>query len=119
VNNITDCAGNSIAANTSERFGIADSIREQMITFNEVLFNPYENGYDFIELFHLGNQITDLQFLDLLQIDPETGVVESSTKITDESFLFFPGDYLVITENPLAVANQYQSSFPKIFFNIK
>jgi hypothetical protein len=118
VNNITDCAGNSIAANTSERFGIADSIREQMITFNEVLFNPYENGYDFIELFHLGNQITDLQFLDLLQIDPETGVVESSTKITDESFLFFPGDYMVITENPLAVANQYQSSFPKYFLTL-
>lgn len=115
VTDITDCAGNSIADNTSERFGIADSIRDQTITFNEVLFNPYENGYDFIELFHLGNQIIDLQNLDLLQVDPLTGEIKNNTKIIDESYLFFPGDFLVITENPFAVSNQYHSSFPKYF----
>ena len=51
----------------------------------------------------------------LLQVDPITGEIKNTTKIIDESYLFFPGDYLVITENPFAVSNQYHSSFPKYF----
>ncbi|MDQ3049953.1 MAG: lamin tail domain-containing protein [Bacteroidota bacterium] len=111
VNNIPDCSGNSIDAGSTARFGLSDSSAGKLI-INEILFNPYSGNYDFVELFHAGSGIIDLNQVNIESIDLESGLVDESGKIAEENWLLFPGDYLVLTESSLSVAHQYRSSYP-------
>ncbi|MBK9318103.1 MAG: Ig-like domain-containing protein [Bacteroidetes bacterium] len=47
---IQDCAGNIIRRWTSLPFSIPDSIRPGDIIINEILFNPIDDGSDFVEI---------------------------------------------------------------------
>ncbi len=111
VEGISDCSGNSIIAGSSARFGLTDSNSFGLI-INELLFNPYSGGYDFVELFHAGSGIIDLNRVTIESIDTESGLVDETGKIAEENWLVFPGDYIVLTENAAALATQYRTSYP-------
>lgn len=115
VSEVTDCSGNEIAINAATRIGIADTLPENKIVINEILFNPYEGGYDFIELYHSGKSIVDLNEYNISTLDGETGLLNESEKIADNPWLMFPGDYIVITENVYSVSSQYKTSYPYNF----
>jgi len=118
VSQLTDCSGNTIAPGSNSRFGIGDSIFNTGLVINEILFNPFTDGFDFVELYHSGNGIIDISKFKIESIDPETGVPDESEKIVEEPWLLFPGDYLVLTENPSVVSMQYQSSYPFNFMEV-
>lgn len=117
VDSMADCAGNYLYA-AVVRYGIPDSIGAGGLIINEVLFDPFTNGFDFIELFHYGKEILDLKKIKIASKDPGSGEIISVASLTGESRLMFPGDYMVLTENPEVVAAQYRTSFPYYFLKM-
>lgn len=117
VDSIADCAGNQMFA-AVVRFGIPDSIGTDGLIINEVLFDPFTNGFDFVELIHYGNGIVDLKQIKIASKDPDSGEMISVASLTGEPRLMFPGDYMVLTENPGVVAAQYRTSFPYYFLKM-
>lgn len=115
VSNLSDCAGNIMPGTTTLYFGIGDSIVPGMLVLNEVLFNPREGGFDFVEITNAGTGIIDLKNVNLITINPDNEEVEESEAISTVSWLLFPGQLLVLTEDPETVAAQYRSSYPMNF----
>lgn len=117
VDSISDCSGNRMPS-SMVRFGIPDSTGANGIIINEVLFDPFTNGYDFIELYHYGTGIVDLMKLKVASTDPDSGEIISLSNLTDQTRLMFPGDYIILTEKPEVVAEQYRTPYPFYFLEM-
>jgi hypothetical protein len=104
-NSICDCVGNKL--NTKEAPIalplIADSAE---IIINEILFNPYPYGSEFVELVNISNKAIDAGRLVLATVDTVSGEIENYCKIAPEGFSLFPGQYLVVT-NRIAGLEQF------------
>ncbi|MBK8659520.1 MAG: lamin tail domain-containing protein, partial [Bacteroidetes bacterium] len=106
--NLTDCSGNPIGMSDTARFAIADTPSVGDIVINEILFNPSTSGYDFVELYNRSSKIFDLKQLDILEKDfnaPE--IVLEQSAASAESYLLFPGEYVVLTENAENIRQAY------------
>ena len=116
VSGISDCIGNLISNNTC-LFAIPQPVAKGDVLINEILFNPYSGGYDFVELYNNSNKILDLRDLRIASADNVDSVM-SINSITQESFLFFPGDYVALTENAVDILSRYYTPIPSHVFEI-
>jgi len=115
---VTDCAGNEIGTKNYARFSIPVSTEINNIVINEILFNPRSGGYDFVELYNRSQKTIDLKNLRIAAFDDVLGDYSSVKNISESSFLIFPGDYLVLTEDPSVVQNQYYTPNPYGFVEL-
>lgn len=115
---ISDCAGNIISGNNIVRFAIPDTAVKSDIIINEVLFNPYPNEVDFVELYNRSQKIIDLSSLRIANTNLLNDSLEVVYPITNEGFLVFPGDYVALTESPEIVKTRYQTNNPAGFVKI-
>jgi hypothetical protein len=118
VSNISDCSGNEVKGGNKTRFAISDSIVKDEIIINEVLFNPYTGGFDFVELYNNGSRVFDLSQCRMAGIDAVSGDISKVEIISSEKWLLFPGDHIALTENPFAVATFYASDYPFGFLQV-
>jgi len=106
---IFDCAGNEISNNTAQ-FAIPLNVEVNDLVINELLFNPYPDGSDFIEIYNRSEKIIDLKEVFLGSYDYDEGEYVGIEQISKEGYLFFPKEYIVVTENTEIVNEQYYSS---------
>jgi hypothetical protein len=118
TSNITDCAGNTLATGTSARFAIPVHAGANDIVINELLFDPTDAGVDFVEIFNRSSKVTDLKDLVLANYDTINKVITDNNQISAESFLIFPGDYIVLSTDSSAVKKCYKTTNPKAFINM-
>jgi hypothetical protein len=104
---IQDCAGNTIRRWTSLPFSIPDSIRPGDIIINEILFNPIDDGSDFVEIQNTGDHSVDLSLLRIAHADPLTGIVDDILPFSLESRLLLPGDFAVATSDYSDILKRY------------
>ena len=107
ANGLLDCSGNLIS--NSFRFGIPDSVLKNQIVLNEILFNPKEEGVDYVELFNNSNSYFDLSKLRIANFF-EFGFqnyADNPKIITEEVTLFPPKSYIVLTSDSAKVKQQY------------
>jgi hypothetical protein len=106
VENIADCKNNLIGAANKIRVGLpADpAIGEWII--NEIVFNPRPNAYDYIEYYNNSNKIFDAAKLYIANRNG-TGSVSSIKALSAAPVYIFPGDHLVVTEDPGNLALNY------------
>lgn len=109
-----DCSGNLLDSIQSVRVAIPDSIIPRDIVINEILPDPYIDGEKFIELYNCSDKILDLRNLVLSSVDTLENVLSGETSITDESFLFFPGDYIILTKDPADIRKHYLTPVPDV-----
>ncbi len=114
--NLRDCAGNPTTKYLSASFGISDSVSANDVIINEILFNPKPNGSDFVELFNRSTKVIDLHSLKIANADPLTGTIGSFYNITAESRLLNPNQYIVLTENDMAIENTFNVTDPRTLF---
>jgi hypothetical protein len=117
VNNVTDCAGNAINQFNTAKAGvpvIADSLA---VVINEILFNPQPDGFDYLELYNRSNRIIDLKQL-YLATRNATGQLTVATPISPVSWLLFPGEYRVLTENKWWLQQQYLVKDPSLIIEM-
>ncbi|MCK9218782.1 MAG: lamin tail domain-containing protein [Bacteroidales bacterium] len=109
---IRDCVGNHLDSNKIIRFAIPDSIQKSDIVINEVLSHPEPDGSRFIELFNRSAKVIDLQELVISNLDTLQGLLPGAKQLLQEGHLLFPGDYLVLTNNPNDISDRYYTPFP-------
>ncbi len=98
ANNVKDCSGNIIANNKTARVGLAVRTDSLDMVVNEILFNPKPNGVDYVEFYNRSKKILNLKNANIANRN-SLGIISSIYQFTTEDYLFFPGDYIVVTES--------------------
>lgn len=112
-----DCDGNLLGHTTTplavpEQAGLYD------IVMNEILFNPPQGGARYVELFNRSGKVFDLKDLLLTSKDTLQQELITIQYLSEESILFFPEDYLVLSNDTGAVKKHYMTSVPDAFLEL-
>lgn len=115
---IRDCVGNRIGTRNTARFAIPDSASYNDIVINEILADPKEDGFDFIEIYNRSEKIIDLSQLQLSSYNSYENKPEDAFRIAPQGWLVFPSEYYVLSESPYSVKKQYYTSNPDAFIQM-
>lgn len=110
LNGMESCSGHPVVPDTKVRFGIPNEIGTGEILINEILFDPISPGVDYVELYNCSNKTFDLRELKLGVIkenfpDPADTTLKA---ITEDSRLFLPQSYLLLSTDAYTVGRQYE-----------
>ncbi len=108
VTNVTDCPGNLIGTANTATFALPESVELGDVVINEVLYDPYGTGSDFVELYNRSDKVLSLSGWRLASVSD--GVVGTGLVITSNSTLLLPGEYALICEDGFNVAVNYPQS---------
>lgn len=114
---LADCMGNLIAGFNTTRVGLASVPDTFDIVINEVLFNPRPGGVDYVELYNRSEKIINLKD-GYIAARAANGIVGAEKLLSNENRLLFPGDYIVVTEDPAIVRQQYLCKNPDAFATV-
>ncbi|QEC41647.1 lamin tail domain-containing protein [Pseudobacter ginsenosidimutans] len=106
VQQVKDCAGNNIGTMHTAKAGMASAASPGDIIINEILFDPPPEGADYVELFNRSSRIINLQNLYSSNRN-DAGQLINTKRISSTPYLLFPGEYILLTENPDWVQNHY------------
>lgn len=111
---VKDCPGNSTELSTT--FVTADIAQKGDLLLNELLFNPYPYGADFVEIYNASDRIIDLKGWKFANLKNDT----AANKITlSTSFLLRPKQYLAFTVNKQNILNTYIKSQAERIIEVK
>ncbi|MDR1864864.1 MAG: lamin tail domain-containing protein [Bacteroidales bacterium] len=113
---MTDCAGYTVPP-AHFRFSPPQYVDSMDIIINEVLFQPVAGGYTFIELYNRSQKavrVSDLQ----MAMRSADGRLSTPASLTEEPFLLFPGEFLVVSRNTDAIIRQYNAERPECFLRM-
>ena len=120
VSGVSDCAGNVLSGEIP--FGFPAPIAAGDIKLNEILFNPYRGGADFVEIANVSDKILDLKELSLGEIYEDTDSIFNAKPVSPATVLLFPGEVICLTREvaiqeatyqpPLEARFHQMSSFP-------
>jgi len=115
--NVTDFANNSITRSTF-KFGIPENAAKKDIVFNELLFNPYPDDPDFVEIFNCSEKIIDASRLYLASVNDATGDTSEIKQISEEHRCIIPGSFYTVTTDREKIIKRYSSSDQENIFNV-
>lgn len=110
VHQLIDECGNVGAESTLPFTMVA--LASGQVLINEVLFNPYTNGADFVELYNNSGLTLDLADLKLATRDDSLNL-KSVYKVSDLHAPFGPGEFLVFTKDTLNILENYRVPYPE------
>ncbi|MCC7302676.1 MAG: lamin tail domain-containing protein [Bacteroidia bacterium] len=114
----SDCAGNLIPSEQTVKFGIAEPALPGDLILNELLPDPYEGGAEFVEIYNLSNKILDLSSLQLSGQDTLTNVLEDVHRLSTESFIIFPSEFILLSTGKSQVCSFYNCPPEGIFADL-
>lgn len=117
ANTVADCAGNMIGNFKTARVGLSARTDSFDIVVNEILFNPKPNGADYVEFYNRSKKILNLKNAYIANKNI-TGTISSIAQFTTEDYLFFPGDFIVITEDASLVKRDHVANDGNAFLQI-
>ncbi len=105
IHNLTDCTNQRFSDQPSN-FILPKVAQPGDLVINEILFDPYPGGYDFVEIYNP----TQFSFLvaDLNILNAHTQRVTN----LDQSYLMLPGSYTVFTQDASDLQRRYRVSNP-------
>ncbi len=116
VNNVTDCANNAIGAFKTAKLGLSSVADSTDVIINEILFNPKTDGVDYVELYNRSNKIINLS--NLFLANRSGGNIANLKQLSLQSVAFFPGEYLVVSEDEAIVKRMYTAKNLTAFINL-
>lgn len=111
---VTDCKGNRISNKNTARVGLSEIAASQDIVINEILFNPKSNGTDYVEIYNRSNKIVDLKQIYIANRS-SNGSISNIKQLSADSYLLFPRDFMVITEDAAIVKRDFITKTPDAF----
>jgi hypothetical protein len=117
ISGISDLSG-KIMAPEIRSFSYAFPPEAGTILINEVLFNPFSGGVDFVELANVSEQTIPVHRLKLATRN-DTLALKQIYPISTEKRYLKPGAFLVCTKDPTLVALQYITNNPESFCAMK
>jgi hypothetical protein len=115
---ITDCNNNQLDTSLIFRFVLPDSCLQSDIIINEILFDPKDDGVDYVEIYNNSDKVFDLKNYRLSNYLIDWNTPENWKIITNESRLIFPDEYWVLTTDSAKVKNQYFTENPCHFIEL-
>ncbi len=112
VQQLADCAGNLMKANSSKRFAMPQAAAPNDLVINEILFNPPSGCDDYIEIYNRSQKVIDLRQLRISSQDTILNQLTSVKEIASNGYLIFPEDYIAITTTPDQVRKYYMTTNP-------
>jgi len=106
VNALTDCSGNAIGMAHIAKAGLPQAADVSAIVINELLFDPPPGGYDYIELYNGGNKVAELKQLYIANRSA-AGLLSNIRQLSAVPRLWFPGEYMVFTEDSRWLQEHY------------
>lgn len=114
----TDCPGNSIGIKNTIQFALADSFSVNDVIINEVLYEPKENGVEYVEIYNRSTNFINLKTLRISTMDNVSGALTEIKNISIEDYLFYPNQYLLLSKDASIVKSQYYTPSPDAFLNL-
>lgn len=103
---VSDCEGNSQGADSSQTFLLPYDAAAGDFVINEVLFNPYTGGSDYVELVNVTDRPLNLKGWLLANYDEEDGI-NSLRLITASNYAVEAGGYVLLTPDTSDVMMNY------------
>lgn len=104
---LVDCLGQPISPTFEVRFGLPELVEKGTLLLNELLFDPFPGEGRFLELVNVSSKIIALQSLFLADLQKGTSLYA----LPSNRYLL-PGDFLVLTPDPISLKNRYPNSKP-------
>ena len=99
--NIVDCAGLSLSSERFQPFALPVIPGLNEVLISEILFDPKPYCPRFIEIHNPGFRTFDMADLRMGKKNTLSGEIESVSELDGGHRLFFPGDYLAVTDDPV------------------
>jgi hypothetical protein len=114
---LTDFAGNPVQRDEFS-FGMPERVSEGDILFNELLFNPFPEEPDYIELYNCSDKIINASDLIVVSVKDESNDTSSIVFVSSENRCILPCNYNVITTDRDALLSRFYSSDPYYVFEV-
>ncbi len=118
VRNVKDCAGNFIDSHNSVCFGIPLAAEQGDVVINEILFNPYTGGSDFVELYNLSDKIIDLNTIYIGEIFEGTDSIFNEDRVANTQLLLLPESYICLTPDRQVQIDYYLPTDPGAIYEM-
>ncbi len=113
ISNIADLKGNKLKNPIVVTFYYIDCPKFGDIVINELLFDPFPKGSDFVELKNISNKVINLEGTIIFN-----AYNKEKTYVIDEVLLLKPGGYVCISgDTSDIVKNYFVPDSSKLFFN--
>ncbi len=116
LKNLADECGNPLV---QKHFEIQwNSIEPGDLVINEVLFDPFPDGEDFVEIYNVSDKLIDLSGVFLANRDKEMEL-NQVYPLTERREILFPGNYLALTKDTNAVFPWFFIECPGCFLQME
>jgi hypothetical protein len=115
---ISDCSGTLLDTSLHYKISLADSCLSSDIIINEILFDPKNDGVDYVEIYNNSDKSFDLKNYRISNYLIDWNTPENWKIITEESKFIFPDEYWVITTDSAKVKGQYFSESPYNYIEV-
>ncbi|MFN5620687.1 MAG: lamin tail domain-containing protein, partial [Flavobacteriales bacterium] len=112
---ITDCWGNSAGTVTGQFAAPRTPVAGDLIV-NEILYDPFEGGTDFIEIYNAASYPVSLDSCAIS--DATSGEMNSPDLITERDLILLPGEFLILTKDGRRLAEFYPSTKSNRIFKV-
>ena len=109
LSGISDCSGNSTSI--SFEWGYPEIASSENLVINEILFNPFTNGSDFVELYNTSSECVLLKNISFANESLSSG--GQLEEVTSEGRIILPHQHLAFTEDVTNLIELYSSIEPK------
>jgi len=104
---IPDCWSNT-AMNIQGSFALPQTPNAGDLIINEILYDPYEGGSDFIEIYNHSSRAVSLDSCAIA--DATGGEMNTADLITERNLLLMPGDFLVLARDGRELPSYYSNT---------
>jgi len=115
INGVTDCSGNVVSPNSYD-FALPEQGNINDIVINEVLFNPYNGGSDFVELYNNSNKYISLENWKLANLDNDS--IDNYKTISSISYLLKPQEFVLLSVDVANVKQNYINAHEDVFLQM-
>ena len=104
---IADCWSN-VAMNINGSFALPQAPVEGELIINEILYDPFDGGSDFIEIYNRSTHAVSLDSCALA--DATSGEMNTPDFITERNLLLMPGSFLVLARDGRELPSLYYNT---------
>jgi hypothetical protein len=117
---VSNCVGIALHTDTVVSFGIGEIPTENDVVINEILFNTWSGGVDYVEIYNRSGKVIDVSKMKIanVTVSPPNPPDTTYYNISPEQLLLFPEAYLLLTSSPSVVQSQYYTSNPNGFLRV-
>jgi len=114
IKGVQDCWGN--VANLVSTFARPEKVDSADVVLNELLFDQYTGGSDWIELYNNSNKLVDLKDWKFARFNTSDSIIEHKT--INDHYLLAPNDYVVVGGDSAFVLSRYPAAVSGKFYQL-